>query len=157
MSNKNLKYFMREDAKIDVVVSVEGLESIVDESGKPIPLEIRELSSEEITKINDRYKNRTPAKDTKGGYIVQNSEIVFKTERDNAKAARHIMVEALVYPNLKDTELMKFYNCVDITDMPFKVFPKSSEYGYVSKKVMEVLGLIDSEENEQKEVDEAKN
>lgn len=157
MLDKNLKYFMRTEAKEEQVLTVPGLESITDESGKVVDLKIKKLHNETISKINEMYRSRIPLKDKKKGFVVQDGEVVYKVERDRAKAARHIMVEALVYPNLKDQELMKFFDCVDITDMPLKVFPDNDEYGYVSKKVMEVLGLVDSEENDQKDVDEAKN
>ena len=39
-----------------------------------------------------------------------------------------MIVEALQYPNLKDKELMEYYKCVDITDMPLKVFQNADEY-----------------------------
>ena len=35
---------------------------------------------------------------------------------------RHIVAEALVYPDLKSKELMDFYHCYDISEMPLKVF-----------------------------------
>ena len=34
-------------------------------------------------------------------------------------------LEALQYPNLKDPELMKHYNCADMTEMPLKVFSRN--------------------------------
>ena len=157
MADKNLKYFMRTEALEEKVLTVPGLESIKDENGKVVDLKIKKLHNETISKINEMYRSRTPLKDKKKGFIVQDGEAVYKVERDRAKAARHMMVEALIYPNLKDPELMKFFNCVDVTDMPLKVFPDNDEYGYVSKKVMEVIGLVDPEEKDQKEVDEAKN
>ena len=157
MANKNLKYFMREEAKVEQVFTVPGPESIKDENGNVINLEIKKLHNETITKINNLYKSRTPLKDAKKGFIVQNGDVVYKTEKDNARATRHIIVEALVYPDLKDKELMKFFECQDITDMPLKVFPDNDEDGYVSKKVMEILGLIDEEETDKKEVEDAKN
>lgn len=158
MAVKSLKYFMREAAKKDVVVTVPGPSSILGDDGKPIELEIKILSNEEVAKISDMYRNHVRARDKKGNYIIQNGEIVFESDKDNAKAARHILVEALVYPNLKDPELMKFFDCVDITDMPFKVFPTTEEYGYINRKVLEVLGMIEPEEKQdEKDIDNAKN
>ena len=66
-------------------------------------------------------------------------------------------MEALVYPDLKDPELMKYYDCVDITDMPLKVFTNNDEFGYVSRKVLEILGLMDAAESNEREVEDAKN
>ena len=49
--------------------------------------------------------------------------MVFKTEKDSVKATRHIIVEALVYPDLKDPELMKYY---DFTYTTFRA-PKAMD------------------------------
>lgn len=157
MAEKSLSYFMREETKVEQVFEVPGLPFMVNKNGEIENFEIKKLHQETITKINNLYKSRTPMKDAKKGYVVQGGEVVFKVEKDNAKATRHIIVEALVYPNLKDQKLMDFYGCKDITDMPLKVFPDNDEYAYVNKKVMEVLGLVDPEEDEKKEVEDAKN
>ena len=157
MANKNLKYFMREDSRQEQIFQVPAPERFVDENGEVVQMEIKKLHNDAIDKINAMYKSRTPMKDKKGNYIVQNGEVVFRTEKDSVKATRHIIVEALVYPDLKDPELMKFYDCVDITDMPLKVFPDNDEYGYVSRKVLEILGLMDAAENNEREVEDAKN
>lgn len=155
MVNRNLKYFMRSEAKEEQILTVPGPDTIRDENGEVVNLEIKKLHNDTITEINDMYKSRTPLKDNKGNYVVQNGEVVFKSERDAGKAARHILVEALVYPNLKDPDLMKYFDCVDLTEMPLKVFPSSDEYSYVSKKVMEVLGMLESDE--ENDIDQAKN
>ena len=157
MSNKNLKYFMRPEAKEEIVVEVEGLEGIVDENGKVVPFKIKKLHNETVDKINKMYTSRFPAKDKKGNFIIQNGEIVYRTEKDRTKAFHHILTEALVYPDLKDAELMAYFNCNDITEMPQKVFPTNDEYTAVTQKVMAVLGLVDPDEADQKEIDDAKN
>lgn len=136
---KNLKYFMRE--RSDEVVTVPGPDTFKDETGKPINLEIKVLSAAEIRKIDEGYRRRSIALDKKGSPYIANGEVVFKVEKDNAKAMRHIIVEALVYPDLKDKALMDFYKCVDVTDMPQLVFSRADEYASVSKSVFAVLGL----------------
>ena len=103
------------------------------------------------------YVTRVPAKDKKNNFIIQNGEIVYRVEKDKTKAFHHILAEALVYPDLKDKELMEFFGCHDITEMPQRVVPTNDEYTAVTKKVMEVLGLVDPDESDQKEVDDAKN
>jgi len=88
---------------------------------------------------------------------------VWKTEKDSARATRHIIAEALVYPNLKDEKLMEYYGCHDITEMPTKVFPKSDEFAHVSRLVFAALGIgsfpgaDEDEGNADSEIDEAKN
>ncbi|MEG1894644.1 MAG: hypothetical protein RR162_00290 [Oscillospiraceae bacterium] len=136
---KDLKYFMREQK--NEIVTAAGPDTIKDENGKPIDLEIKVLGNAEIQKINDAYRKRSIALDKRGNPYIAMGEVVFKTDKDNARAVRHIIAEALVYPNLKDEKLMEFYKCNDITDMPLLVFPRSDEYAHVSKAVMAAQGL----------------
>lgn len=154
MAKKDLKYFMRSTEA--EVVTAPGPESFKDEDGNVIQFEIKVLSQEEINRINDNYRRHSMATDKKGNPLVNGGEIVWKTERDSAKASRHMIVEALQYPDLKDPELMKYYGCVDVTDMPLKVFPKPDEYQRVSRIVMQALGLM-SKVTDDEEVEAAKN
>lgn len=151
---KNLKYFMRSTET--EIITAPGPESIVDEDGNVVQFEIKVLSQEQINTINDNYRRHTMATDRKGNPLISGGEIVWKTERDNARATRHLIVEALQYPNLKDPELMKYYECVDVTEMPLKVFPRPDEYNYVLKIVLSALGLV-SGEAEQDDLESAKN
>lgn len=154
MTKKDLKYFMR---SLEVeVVTVPGPESFKDEEGKIIQFEIKKLTQEEITRINDAYRKRSMATDKKGNPLVANGEVIWKTERDSAKASRHMIVEALQYPNLKDEELMKYYGCADVTEMPLKVFGGADEYQYVSRIVMQALGLVPAV-NDDEDLSDAKN
>lgn len=141
-ANKNLKYFMRPAQ--EEIVTFTGPKSFVDDDGKPIEFEVKVLSQQEITKINDNYRKRSIATDKKGNPLVNGGEVVWKTERDNARALRHIMVAALQYPKLDDKELMAYYNCVDATEMPLLVFPKHDEYDHVLQNVMRALGMIET-------------
>lgn len=153
-TKKDLKYFMRSNEP--EIVTAPGPESFKDEEGKVIQFDIKKLTQEEITRINNAYRRRGIATDKKGNPLVSNGEVVWKTEKDNAKASRHIIVEALQYPNLKDPELMKFYNVVDFTDMPLKVFATADEFQHVSNMVMKALGLL-SDTDDSEDLKEAKN
>lgn len=147
IQKKDLKYFMR--SREAEIVSVPGPKSFVDDDGKVVQLEIKKLSQEEISRINKAYQERLVATDKKGNPLVYNGEVIWKTERDNGKASRHILVEALQYPDLKDPKLMEFYGVVDVTDMPFKVFATPEEYNYVTRIVMQVLGLARTPDDEE--------
>lgn len=151
---KNLKYFMR--GNVEEIVTVPGPSTITDEKGEVVNLEVRVLPQSKIREINNAYRRRSIAVDKKGNPLVYNGEVVWKTETDNERATRHIIVEALAYPNLKDEELMKFYNCVDVTEMPLKVFPKTDEYTHVTRAVLGALGIIEAEE-EGEVLEDAKN
>lgn len=141
MAKRDLKYFMRE--REEQIISVPGPETFTDENGNVLDLEIRVLSNTEIQKINNNYRKRSIATDKKGQPYIANGEVVFKTEKDSAKAARHIITEALVFPDLKDKGLMEFYHCSDITEMPELVFSRADEYAHVTRAVFTALGLID--------------
>lgn len=153
-TKKDLKYFMR--SKEPEIVTVPGPDSIKDEDGNVLPLEIRVLSQGEISKINDMYRIKSMATDKKGNPLIFMGEVVWKTEKDSARASRHLIVEALQFPNLKDKELMEYYGCVDITEMPLKVFPKADEYQHVSRMVMQALGLASPVSGDE-DIDDAKN
>ena len=148
---KDLKYFMRSTEP--KIVTVPGPDSFKDEDGKVIDFEIRVLSQEEINRINEGYRKRGMATDKKGNPLIANGEVVWKTEKDPAKASRHIIVEALQYPDLKDPDLMKHFGCVDFTDMPLKVFPTADEYQHVSRIVMQALGLASAISDEEELAD----
>lgn len=151
---KDLKYFMRSTEP--EIVTAPGPDSFKDEDGKVIQFEIKVLSQEEINRINENYRKRSMATDKKGNPLIALGEVVWKTEKDSARASRHLIVEALQYPNLKDKELMEYYGCVDVTDMPLKVFPRADEYRHVSRIVMQALGLASSV-NDDEEIEAAKN
>lgn len=151
---KDLKYFMRSTEP--EIVTAPGPDSFKDEDGKVIQFEIKVLSQEEINRINENYRKRSMATDKKGNPLIALGEVVWKTEKDSARASRHLIVEALQYPNLKDKELMEYYGCVDVTDMPLKVFPRADEYQHVSRIVMQALGLASSV-NDDEEIEAAKN
>lgn len=154
MAKKDLKFFMRSHEQ--EIVTAHGPESFKDDEGNVIELEIRVLSNKEIQDINNKYRRRSIATDKKGQPYIASGEVVFKTEKDNARATRHIIVEALQYPDLKDKELMDFYHCVDVTEMPQLVFSKADEYAHVSRAVLTALGIIDEPE-ESALVEDAKN
>ena len=151
---KSLKYFMRN--REPEIVTVPGPETIKDDDGKVIQLEVKVLSQERINQINDAYRKRSMATDKKGNPLIALGEVVWKTEKDSARATRHIIAEALQYPTLPDTELMEYYGCRDITDMPLKGVLRTDEYQHVVRMVMRVLGLS-KEVNDDEELDDAKN
>ncbi len=137
---KDLKFFMREQK--DEIVTALGPEGITDAEGNVIELEIRVLPYARVQEIFAKYRKRSIATGKNGApYLSPTGEVVFKTERDSSRAVRHIIAEALVYPNLNDKELMEFYHCNDITEMPLKVFSTAEEFNHVSETVMSLLGL----------------
>ena len=146
--SKNLKYFMREAAEVERVVTVPAPESFKDENGKVIQLEVKVLSSERIRAINEAYHTHTVALDKKGNPYINGGNVVFRDERDNAKATRHILVEALQYPKLDDPELMKYYNCVG-DNRTLIIQPAATTHSQLSEE--------EQKQADEKEIDDAKN
>ena len=132
MIKKSLKAFMRESVKNGEIVTAPGPDTIKDESGNIVMLEFRVMSIDEQEEIRKSYENRTIALDKSGKPIISDGQLVYTTDPDIYKASRHMIVESLVYPNLRDPELMKFYNCIDVTEMPNKVFTRK-ELDFVTK------------------------
>ena len=156
---RDLRVFMREAAKTEDIVTVPGPSTILGEDGEPVMLEIKVLRSERLQQINDNYTKKTMAVDNRGKPYIANGEVAFRVERDSKRAAQHIMAEALVYPDLKDPELMAFFGCKDITQMPMKVFPRTDEYKHVSDAIMAALSLSSepAKEDQEEELEDAKN
>ena len=157
MATKNLKYFMREELINEDIVEMAGPESIKDEEGNPVIFQIKRLRRDRVDRIYDHYRTLKPALDRNKKPYVVDGKMVMKEEKDYARALRHVIADALVYPDLHDEELMKYYGCIDVTEMPTKMFTQK-EYAEVIKMVNHVLGIDDEDEEEQKDdLDSAKN
>lgn len=154
---RDMKYFMQDRNKEDEIVEVPGIERYKDKDGKVIPLQIRVMNQREIQEIYKKYQTKKPILDKKGVPYVRNGSVIMDVETDGSKALRRIMVEALVYPNLKDKALMDFYNCPGYDDMPFMLFPDPKEYNYVQDQVLKVLGINPDDDEENSDKEAAKN
>lgn len=153
-----LSYFMRKELLQEEIIEVPGPETIKDENGNVVQFKVKKLRLQRVNEIFNNYKKTEVYMDKKRKRpLVEDGKVVMKETKDNAKALRHVIVEALVYPDLKDPELMEFYHCVDATEMPLKAFT-NEEYGFVTNLVSELLGITekdDDSEDEGKTQDEA--
>lgn len=152
MADKNMRYFMREELKNEDIVEMPGPKSIKDENGEPVVFKFKRLLRERVDRIYANYRTVNPALDKNNKPYVVDGKLVMREEKDYAKALRHVLAESLVYPNLRDEELMKFYNCTDMTEMPIKMFTQN-EYAEVIKLLNLVLGIESAEDEEQQEED----
>ena len=157
MAERTLSYFMRETAKKQEIVEVPGIESIKDENGHAVPFKIKMLTKKEIDDIYDKYRTRTMLCDKKGKPIFNRGQAVFDINTDSNRALRRIIVEALVYPDLHNKELMDYFDCYEFAEMPLKVFPNPKEYDQVANIVLSTIGILDEDEDDESEVQEAKN
>ena len=85
MANKDLRYFMREEAKVEQIVTVPGPESIKDENDNVIQLEIKQLHNDTIAKINEMYESKTPLKDKKGNFIVRMAMLYIRSRETEVR------------------------------------------------------------------------
>lgn len=148
---------MRETAKNQEIIEVPGIESIKDEKGNVVPFKIRILTKKQIDDIYDKCRTRTLLYDKKGKPVINRGQAVFDVKTDNNKALQRIIVEALVYPDLKNKELMDYFDCYEFAEMPIKVFPNPKEYDQVTNIVFSALGILNDDGDAEDEVQEAKN
>lgn len=156
MANASIKAFMRNKAKEEEVVDILAPESFVDENGERVVMKVKRLSTKHVNDVYSDYNYPVTAKDEKGNFIVQNGRVVKDFYSDPEGQINRLMVDALVFPDLHDPELMKFYNCVDVMDMPHAVFASKNEYEYVRDAVLSLASTLSGEESDYI-VKEAKN
>ncbi len=152
----NLSAFMKNEFKKEGIVEIPGFDRFTDDNGKPVKFHVRVLPFDKIEAIRGFYRHERIAYDRKKNPIIANGQIVKEVSYDNTAAAKNIMIEALVYPNLKDKDLMKFYDCEDVMDMPYKVFTQE-EYAELQNRLAVALHLATPEDGDEDDVEAAKN
>lgn len=151
----SIRYFMRDELKEARVVEVPGIKTFCDEEGNPVPFQIRELSSSEIFKLREGCKKRTMVKDKKGKPMLVGGEVKYTDEYDTALVTAKLIETALVFPDMHDPELLKFYNVLDSVELVNKIFRRVEDYNYIANAVTEVCGLTNEDDSET--IDEIKN
>lgn len=150
---RDLSYFMREQE--EEIVTFPAPESIG--GGEPVMIEARVLDNKTISKIQASYRNKTPAKDDKGKFIFQGGRLAVIEEYDSQRGTDHIIVESLIFPNLKDKDLMDHYGVHDVTDMPTAVFYKRAEYEYIVQMILKINGIMEMGASDKEIIEEVKN
>lgn len=156
MANASLKAFMRSKAKEEEIVNVYAPDSFTDEEGNKAVLKVKRLSVKHVNEIYERYNHVVSAKDENGNVVIRNNRVVKDFYTDMEGYTNRLIVEGLVYPDLHDKELMDFYGCVDVMDMPHSVFASKSEYEYVRDIITSLACTLTGDENEHI-IDEVKN
>lgn len=146
MSNSSIKDFMRNRAKEEEVVDVLAPETFIDSDGKRVTIKLKRLSTNHINKIFEQYNYTRSAKDEKGNLIIRNNRVVQENYSDFNSYLLRLIVDSLVFPDLHDKELMAFYGCVDVMDMPHAVFASNAEFSYVQDIILQLAGTIAGEE-----------
>lgn len=155
----SMKAFMKEELKERGTMEFEGIERFKDESGKPIPFIIKQLSKAEQKEIRNRYKSKEVFRDKKNNgrpFISANGRVAILEDYDSESAGLDIMVEAFVQPKLDDPALMEYYGIADRLEMPQTIFSTKEDYQYAENCLMEALGLA-TQKKDDAIVDELKN
>lgn len=152
---KSLSVWMRK-RETEEVVEVFAPETFTDENGERARMKVKRLSTAENNRIYERYHYDKIATDENGSPIIRNNHIVKDRVDDNDGNFDRIIVEALVEPNLKSEEMLEYYGCTNVMEMPKKVFPSAKEYNYVRDVCLDLAGTVSGEESEYI-IEEAKN
>lgn len=140
----NLKSFLSQNAIKEDNVKFVVSKRFVDEEKKPIPWEIKRITSEEDEAIRKACTKRVQVVGKKGQYVP---------ETDYNAYATKLAAYCTVYPNLNDKELQDSYKVMGADDL-LKTMLLPGEYGNYLAKVQEVNGYDQTLEDL---VDEAKN
>ena len=108
----------------------------LDGEGKPMPWEIRSIDEEFNESIRKSCITRERDKKTK--------QVVEKT--NHPLYLTKLIVECVVFPNLKDAELQQSYGVLGAEALVKKML-EAGEYSRLLEKVMEVTGFDDDMED----------
>ena len=152
--NASINAFMRPELKEQTIVEIPGIKTFVDENGEPIPFKIRVITTADLERIRKGCRIRKIAKDSKGKPIFQSGVIQYSEEYDGNAMSKHMIEEALVFPDLHDKELLAYYGVNSAIELVDKLFQKLDDYTYILNKIQEVSGISDDGDEI---IEEAKN
>jgi len=150
----SIKAFMRAELNEDTIVTIPGIKTFSDESGKPIDMKIRVITTADLTRIRKACHTRKIAKDAKGKPIFKDGSIQYDDQYDGNAMTDQMIVQSLVFPDLHDKELLEFYGCNESVELVHKLFRRFEDYTYISEKIQEVSGISATGDEI---IDEAKN
>ncbi len=127
-----LSAFLKENRKEKGTVKYAVSKDFVDENGKVIEWEIRALKSREA----DAIRNACTEINAKGKKVTV----------DQSKFNRLTAAKCTVFPNLNDQELQDSYGVMCAEDLVAELLDNDGEYQNYIKKVMEVSGYMESDE-----------
>ncbi len=135
-----LSVFLKQNKKEKSNIKYVASESFIDVDGKLVEWEIRPLKSKEA----DFIRNECTEINNKGR----------KVNVDGAKFNRMLAAKCTVFPNLNDKELQDSYGVMGAEALVQEMLDNDGEYQNYCKRVLEVSGYTESDEEL---VEEAKN
>lgn len=138
----SLSAFYAQNAVMDSTEKVIVSSRFKDETGKPIPWEVRSITEKENEEIRKSSTHRVKEKGKAATVEINQDEYMAK-----------LVTSSVAFPNLKDAELQKSYKVMGAENL-LKVMLLPGEYGTLLQTVQRVNGF-DKEMEEL--VDEVKN
>ena len=137
----NIKAFMQasagEETK-EVIISKRFIEN-----GKPVPFKIKVLTQDE----NESLRKQASKPQKRNGVIIGE-------QLDSIRYGKLLVLASVVEPNLRDSELCKFYGTLDPMDVAGKMLT-AGEYGRLVQAINDLNGFTEDEADILE--DEAKN
>ena len=99
--------------------------------GTRAKIKMRKLTVDEIDEIVRRHRQRTLGQDKKGRAMVTNGRAVVDEETDKTALSADLLVEALVFPNLRSQEIQTAYGCLNPAHLVNKVFNTQEAFKYM--------------------------
>ena len=140
----SLTAFLAENAERIENVEYVASQRFKGEDGKPVPWEIRCITSEEDEKLRRKCIRSVP---------VPWKRQQYQKETDFDMYLVRLAAACTVFPNLKDAELQNSYHAMGEEELQTRMLP-AGEYADYVRKVQEVCGF---EQGFEEEKEEAKN
>lgn len=102
----------------------------VGEDGKPIPFKLRRIDQE----TNNKLVRQSQRKKKVNGQII--------TELDNTRFGNLLILECVIDPDFKNSELCAYYKTVDPLDVPGRML-SSGEYAKLMEEINKLNGFDD--------------
>ncbi len=137
----SIKAFMRSELKETPIIEIPGIKTFSDENGNPIPLKIRAITTNDLSRIRKACHTRKLMRDAKNKPVFQNGNPVYDDQYDGNAMNDQMIAQSLVFPDLHDKELLAFYNCNDAVELVHVLFAKLDDYTYITEKIQEASGI----------------
>ena len=102
----------------------------VGEDGKPLPFKLRRIDQE----TNNKLVRQSQRKKKVNGQII--------TELDNTRFGNLLILECVIDPDFKNSELCAYYKTVDPLDVPGRML-SSGEYAKLMEEINKLNGFDD--------------
>lgn len=134
-TNIGIEAFLKGKAKSLPIVEETISDRYTDQKGNPIPFKFKAINSTRIEEIK---------KDCTHVIYVKNQKI----ERfDSERYVAIIAVETTIFPDFKNDQLLKSYDCIDSCDLAHEILDLPGEYTTWVEKAFKVNGFDDKFED----------